>query len=210
LPIRLETAKSRQELLVEGQQARESCILLSGFLCRSKLAKSGERQILSFHTPGEMPDLQSLYLQKMDHTLFALTDCRVGFIAHEHLHRLIATSPTVMAALWRETLLDAVIFREWILNLGRRSAQARLAHLICELYCRLKMVALTEGGELDMPITQTIIADAVGLSSVHVNRVFQDFRQRRLIETDGTLIRILNWQALATEGEFDPTYLTLS
>ena len=167
----------------------------------------GRRQILSFHVPGDVPDLQSLHLHTMDHTLSALTQATVAFIPHESLRDLVAARPTIAAALWRDTLIDAAIFREWMTGLGRRDARGRIAHLFCEMYLKLQAVGLAADHRCDFPPTQTEMGDALGLSTVHVNRTLQDMRAQELISLQGRSLHILSWKGLEAAGEFDPTYL---
>jgi CRP-like cAMP-binding protein len=172
---------------------------------RYKITEGGKRQILSFHVTGEIPDLQSLYLGTMDHSLSTLTPCTLAFITHQSLHALFQEQPRLTGVLWRETLIDAATFREWVVNVGRRQAPARMAHLICELFVRHQAVGLVTDDSFEFPITQGELADAMGLSPVHVNRTLQELRGRGLIR-GGRHLTILDWEGLKQVGEFDPTY----
>ncbi len=169
--------KAREVIVRDGERPTDCCLLVDGFAFRSKTTVDGERQVLSLHIPGEIPDLQSLPLGVMDHDLTTLTPCTLGFIAHADMIELNRARPNLAAALWRETLIDASIFREWIVNVGRRSATARLTHLLVELHRRLEAIGLTKGGEFGLPVTQADLADCLGLSTVHVNRVLQYLRR---------------------------------
>ncbi|SCY92571.1 Crp/Fnr family transcriptional regulator [Microvirga guangxiensis] len=120
----------------EGDRPSRSCLLLSGFACVYKLTVAGKRQIVSFTLPGDIPDLQSLHLKVLENSVGTMSQCRVGFIAHEDLRNLCTRYPRITAALWRETLIDAAIFREWVMNLGRREGVSRMAHVPCELMTR--------------------------------------------------------------------------
>jgi CRP-like cAMP-binding protein len=131
------------------------------------------------------------------------------FISHETVRNLMQGCPRISDAFWRDALIDAAVFREWILNLGRREAYGRMAHLLCEFYVRLKAVGLTNGDACDMPFTQTELADATGLSTVHVNRTLQDLRGEGLITLRAGSLSVLDWDRLREAGEFDPTYLHL-
>jgi CRP-like cAMP-binding protein len=159
--------------------------------------------------PGDIPDLQSLHLKVLDNSIATICPSTVGFIQHEDLRRVCDRYPRITAALWRETLVDASIFREWLLNIGRREAYTRMAHLLCEFLARLKAVGLTKDGTFDLPITQVELADAVGTSTVHVNRVLQALRANGLIQTKGTQVNIPDWDKLKEAGDFDPLYLHL-
>jgi CRP-like cAMP-binding protein len=193
----------------EGDRPSECCLILEGFAYRYKLTEEGKRQIFSFHIPGDIPDLQSLHIDVMDHSLSSLTTCKAMFISHESVRNLMQGCPRISDAFWRDTLIDAAVFREWILNLGRREAYERMAHLLCELYVRLKAVGLTNGDACDMPFTQAELADATGLSTVHVNRTLQELRGDGLITLRAGSLSVLDWNRLREAGEFDPTYLHL-
>jgi CRP-like cAMP-binding protein len=156
-----------------------------------------------------MPDLQSLHLKVLDNSLATVTPCTVGFIQHEDLRRICDRYPRITAALWRETLVDASIFREWVLNVGRRDAFSRMAHLLCELRVKLKAMGLAEDDTFDLPLTQGELADAIGTSNVHVNRVLQDLRAKDLIRSKGTQVTIPDWEKLKAVAGFDPLYLHL-
>jgi CRP-like cAMP-binding protein len=207
LPIQVQELRADHLIVREGDRVSRSCLLLEGFACRSKMTADGKRQITSFHIPGEMPDLQSIHLKTMDHTLQTLTRCKVGFIAHEEIIRLCEAHPRIAAALWRETLIDASIFREWVLNVGRRDAYPRMAHLLCEIFARLEAVGLTDGKTCEFPITQIELADATGLSTVHVNRTVQELRARGLITLTSKSLTVNDWEGLKAAGEFDAAYL---
>ena len=146
LPIHSKRVEAQHRFVRDGDRPSESCLIIDGFAFRSKLTPDGQRQILSLHIPGEIPDLQSLHLPVMDHDLTTLTECTLGFIKHDALRELNKARPNVAAALWRETLVDAAIFRESIVNLGRRSARARLAHMLAELHERLALIGRTLNG----------------------------------------------------------------
>jgi CRP-like cAMP-binding protein len=184
-------------------------VLLSGFTCTYKMTGNGKRQIMGFGIPGDIPDLQSLHLDVLDNSLGTLTQCRVGFIPHETLRDLCNRFPRITAAFWRETLIDAAIFREWVMNVGQREAYQRMAHLFCELMVRLRAVGLAEDHACDLPITQGELADAIGVSTVHVNRVLQEMRSHGIIELRGDRLNIPDWETLKRVGDFDPTYLHL-
>jgi CRP-like cAMP-binding protein len=209
VPVQVQVLQADQDIVRIGDRPSQCCLLLEGFTCVYKLTSEGKRQIMALHVPGDMPDLQSLHLTVMDNSLATMTPCTVGFIAHEDLRRVCERYPRIAAALWRETLVDASIFREWLLNIGRREAYTRLAHLLCEFLARLKAVGLAQGGTFDLPITQVKLADAIGTSTVHVNRVLQALRADGLIQTKGTQVTIPDWERLTEVGEFDPLYLHL-
>lgn len=209
LPITGRFYDPQQTIVHEYDRPSHCCLVVDGFVIRSKSAE-GQRQILSIHISGEIPDLQSLHLHVMDHELSTLTGCTLGFIAHDVLRQLCVARPNLAAALWRETLVDAAIFREWIVNVGRRSSVARMAHLIVEMWERLDHIGRTRDGAFEFPVTQVELADCLGLTPVHVNRVLQQLRQDKLLHLARKECNILEKGRLEELGQFEPTYLHLS
>jgi CRP-like cAMP-binding protein len=210
LPIQVRDLDAGQDIVREGDRPSRCCLVLDGFAQRYKIVGDGRRQIMSFHIPGDMPDILSLHMAVMDHSLGILSRSRVGFISHESLREVIRRHPRVESALWRDTLVDAAIFREWMVGIGRRDARARIAHLLCELVTRMELVGRTESKSVQTPLTQNNIADALGLSTEHVNRVVQELRAANLITWQGRTLAINDWDGLKEVGEFDPAYLYLS
>jgi CRP-like cAMP-binding protein len=209
LPLRLKTLAADQDIVREGDTPSECCLLVEGFACRYNMTAEGKRQILSFHIPGDIPDLQSLHLSVMDHSLGTLIPCKLAFIQHDDLRSLMRNHPRLGDLFWRDTLIDAAVFRQWVVNVGRRQAPARMAHVLCELLVRLRAVELVEDHVFELPVTQAELADAMGISTVHVNRVLQELRGAGLISLQGKTLKVLDWEGLKTVGEFDPTYLHL-
>ncbi len=209
LPLRLKTVAAHQDIVCEGDTPSESCLIVAGFACRYILTAEGKRQILSFHIAGDIPDLQSLHINVMDHSLATLAPSSLAFIQHDDLRALMRSHPRLGDLLWRDTLIDAAIFRQWMVGLGRRDAYGRIAHLLCELLVRLRAVDLVEDHAFTLPVTQAELGDAFGLSTVHVNRVLQDLRRDGLITLHSGSLKVLDWDGLQKAGEFDPTYLHL-
>lgn len=191
----------------QGDHSEECCLLAAGFLFRSITTPDGERQILSLHIPGEIPDLQSLHLNVMDHDLSTLTSCTLAFISHAAVKAMNVARPNVAAALWRETLVDAAIFREWLVNVGCRTGLVRTAHLLSELRHRLEAVGQASDGRIDLPITQLELGNCLGLSTVHTNRIFKELRNLGLVRTERSAFHLLDKARLEQLGQFDPTYL---
>ncbi len=196
LPMQVQDLRADQDIVREGDRPTRSCLLIEGFTCRYSMTEKGKRQIYSFHIPGEIPDLQSLHIKTMDHSLATVSHCKVGFIQHEVLHDLCARYPRLAGAFWRETLIDGAIFREWMKGIGRRQANGRIAHLFCELFVKLRAVGLTQDHTFPLPITQAELGDALGLSTVHVNRTLMDLRRDGLIVSIGASLTIEDWEAL--------------
>ncbi|WP_245436635.1 Crp/Fnr family transcriptional regulator [Methylobacterium sp. V23] len=209
LPIRVRPLGSGQDIVQDGDRPSQCCLIVEGWAYRYKLLGEGKRQILSFHIPGDTPDLQSLHLQTMDHSLATLTEATLAFIPHENLRELVARFPGLAAVLWRDTLVDAAIFREWMTGIGRKSSYGRVAHLFCEMYLKLEAVGFAKEHRCTLPLTQGQLADALGMSNVHANRVLQEMRSKDLITLKSNELVIHAWSELVHAGEFDPTYLHL-
>jgi CRP-like cAMP-binding protein len=198
-----------EDLVREGSRPTHSMLVAEGFTCRYRVVREGERQLTAIHLPGDFVDLHSFLLKEMDHSVGALTDCTIITFPHERLVKVTERFPHLTRLLWLLTLLDGAIHREWLIGMGRLSAPQRTAHLMCELYTRLEALGLVANHRFNFPVTQAAVADAVGISAVHVNRVLQELRQRDLISWDGGFVEILDWNLLAEVGEFDDLYLHL-
>jgi len=209
LPIQVANFGPDQDIVRIGDRPSRCFLVRDGFTCSYKITGEGTRRILNFHISGDIPDLQSLHLTVLDHSISTITPCAVGFIPHGALHDLCRRYYRITSALWRETLVDASVFREWIVNNGRREALNAMAHLLCELVVRLQAVGLAQGHRCDLPLTQSELADALGVSAVHVNRVLQDLRGSGLITLKGRTLTVLDWNGLERAGDFDLTYLHL-
>jgi CRP-like cAMP-binding protein len=207
LPLNVKVFEADTDIVRQGDHPSDCCLILDGLTCRYKILSDGRRQITGFYIPGDVPDLQSLFLSFLDNSLGTLVTCRVAMIPHQSLRNLFLRLPNLAGIFWRDTLIDAAMFREWMIGLGRRSAYQRMAHLLCELQMRLHAVGLAREHGYDLPITQTELGDALGLSTVHVNRVLQDLRAEGLIILRGGSLNIPNWEALQDAAEFDPIYL---
>jgi CRP-like cAMP-binding protein len=207
LPIDMKIVKGGHNIVATGDRPSACCLIIDGFVMRAKSTTNGKRQILSIHQPGDIPDLQSLYLHVMDHDVSTLGESVLGFIPHAPLRELIRARPTVAEILWRDTLIDAAIFREWILNVGQRSASSRIAHVLLELFSRLKLIGRVKNNSFQLPLTQIHLGDAVGVTSVHVNRTLQELRSQGLVEVANGLVLIHDEKKLTEIAGFDPLYL---
>lgn len=207
LPHTVRNLPARHDVVRFGDRPTQCCLVLQGWVSRYATLSEGGRQILSFYVAGDMPDLQSLHLHRMDHNLATLTSCTLAFIAHDELRRVLRRHPDLASALWRDTLIDAAHYRERITSLGRRQALGRVAHLFCELYRRQRAVGLATGLSCPLAPKQSELADALGLTSVHLNRVLRTLRMRRLVTLSGGILTIEDWDELAAVAEFDPTFL---
>ncbi|MFL6861520.1 MAG: Crp/Fnr family transcriptional regulator, partial [Allosphingosinicella sp.] len=192
-----------------GTILSESTLLLDGFVCRYMDMADGQRQIMELHIAGDFIDLHGFLLKQLDHNVGSITDCRFALVPHDALRRISETQPHLARLLWFSTLLDAAIHREKILSIGRRSALGRIAHLLCELKVRLGLVGEVDGDTYALPLTQADIADATGLTSVHVNRMLRKLRDDNILTFRSGRVTIHDWERLKKIAEFDPTYLHL-
>jgi CRP-like cAMP-binding protein len=209
LPYQLRSLDAGQYLVWDGDRPQQCCLLLSGFAYRHKLAGNGGRQILSIHMKGDVLDLQNSLLGIADHNVQMLTAGEVALIPVEAVRELAFRHPSIGMAMWYETLVEASIFREWVLNIGRRDARTRIAHLLCEFALRMKVAELGAQTNYELPITQEQLGDAVALTSVHVNRTLMKLEQDGLITRTKRQITIVDWKELAQVADFEPRYLHL-
>ncbi|HVI30840.1 Crp/Fnr family transcriptional regulator [Phenylobacterium sp.] len=200
---------AREDVISEGERPHDVHAVLEGFACRYKMLPDGGRQIMAFLVPGDFCDLHVAILGTMDHGIEALAPSRIAAIAREEVDRLTRTSPALTRAFWWATLVDEAVLREWLVGMGRRSADQQVAHLVCELLQRLRAVGLAPGDRFDLPLTQAELADAVGLTPVHVNRVVQHLRGEGFLEWRGGVLTVLDEQGLTAFADFDPNYLHL-
>lgn len=182
-------------------------MLLRGFAFRQKLLSNRSRQIISIHIPTEFVDLQNGLLGVADHNVQSLDRCDVAVVPRAAILDIAASYPALRMAMWVDTLIDASIFREWVVNVGRRDARTRIAHLLCELALRLEKVDSGRNGLFYFPITQEQIADCTGLTAVHTNRTLQSLRKDGLIQLNARSLSILDWNGLREVGDFDQLYL---
>jgi CRP-like cAMP-binding protein len=187
----------------------QSTLVFDGLVARYKDLRDGQRQILEIHVAGDFVDLHGFLLKRLEHHVGTLSPVRVAYFPHERLRRITEEEPHLARMLWFSTLVDAAIQREKILSVGRRSAIARVAHLMCELAVRLETVGLAADGRFALPLTQLDLADATGLTSVHVNRMLRKLRDEGVLTFRGGEVAIHDRDRLEQVGEFDPNYLYL-
>ena len=209
LPVTLRTLEPATYLVREGDPPRHCSMLLSGFAYRQKITGEGARQIIGLHVPGDILDLQNLYLHVSDHNVQTLSRAEVAFVAKTDIQQLAEERPAIAHAFFVDTLVDASIFREWVVNVGRRDSRARLAHLLCEFALRLEAVGLAEEYSYELPMTQEQLADAVGLTPVHVNRTLKTLDAESLIVRAKRNLKIPDWQRLRKAADFSERYLHL-
>lgn len=205
----LQHAGAGEDLISEGDPVDSIRVLLSGWLCRYKTLEDGRRQIVNFVVPGETCDAYAYLLSRMDHSIAAITPVTYAEIKRARLEKMVADDRSLAEAMWCETLLNNAIQREWAINLGRRVALERVAHLFCEMFERLRPVGLTDGNSCGLPVTQMDLADATGLSVVHLNRTLQELRATGLIVLRDRMLTINDLDALKDAAMYSPGYLEL-
>jgi CRP-like cAMP-binding protein len=203
------TIQPRRDLLRQGDAPHSLYVILDGWACHYRTLEDGRRQIVDFAVPGDLCDLNLFILDEMDHSVGAITRLKVAEIGREVFLHLVTTSPNITTALWWQELVSKSIQREWVVNVAQRTAQERIAHLFCEMFLRLESVGLTDGFTCDFPPTQTDIAEATGLTPVHVNRSIQELRRQELIILDRHNVTIPDMKALQRAALFNPEYLHL-
>jgi CRP-like cAMP-binding protein len=191
----------------EGDRPERCAILVSGYAFRHKLTGDGERQILSLHIPGDALDFQNMFLAESDHNVQMLTRGQIAEIPRQPLEDLILNHAAIGRAILIHTLVEASIFREWVVNVGRRDARTRISHLLCEFAYRLTTHGQIPSGSYELPITQEQLADATGLTAVHVNRVLKGLQADGLIDRSRRIVSFPDWQRLRDVADFNPRYL---
>jgi CRP-like cAMP-binding protein len=210
LPYQIKSIELGRYIAREGDCPPGATLILSGFAIRHKVTVEGTRQILSVHIPGDFVDLEGALLKVADHNVQALTRCEVAVVPREAIIELIDAHPRVGRAMWVDTLIDGSVFREWVVNVGRRSARAAMAHLLCEFAQRLESAGLAEEYAYELPMSQEQLADALGITPVHVNRTLREFDREGLIQRERRFIRIPDWEKLRQIGGFNELYLHLN
>ncbi|WP_218014218.1 Crp/Fnr family transcriptional regulator [Rubellimicrobium roseum] len=209
LPSRLVRLAGDEEIHRAGDCPTSCFVVLDGLVCSSKWIEDGKRQIMSFYVAGDLPDIRTLHLGVIDCDVTAVGPCQLAVIEHGDLQALCDAHPRIASALWRCTLVVGSVYREWIVNIGHRSALVRLAHLMCELMTRLEAVGHARDRICNLPLTQIHLSQATGLSAVHVNRSLQELRKRGLITFGGGRLTIPDWDGLTRLAYFRPDYLYL-
>jgi CRP-like cAMP-binding protein len=210
LSKRVRMVDARRDLISEGDAPTHVHLMLHGWAARYKALPDGKRQIVGLFVPGDFCDLNVYILKQMDHSIGAITRLKVAMISPEEMDGLTASYPRVTQALLWHELVSAATQREWLLNVGQRTAYQRLGHLFVELFLRLRTVGMTQHNSCDFPLTQNDLADATGLTPVHVNRMLQDLRRDGLIELERKHLRIPDLERLMDVSMFNPNYLHLS
>jgi len=200
---------ARRDIVREGDRPESLKIILSGWACRNKMLEDGRRQILSFFLAGDLCDLNVYILREMDHTLSALTPVSYAEITRDMMDDITSRYPRITQAFWWDTLVATAVQREWTLNIGQRTALERMAHLLCEIFIKMEVVGQTHGNHCEFPLLQSDLAEATGLSTVHVNRTLQELRAQNLIILRGKELTIPDLDRLKEVAMFNINYLHL-
>lgn len=200
---------ANHDITSEGERPENVHLVVDGLACRYKLLPDGGRQIMAFLVPGDFCDLHVAILGEMDHSIGTPWGCSIVEISRTTIEELTAHQPRITRALWWATLADEGTLREWLVSMGQREADKQMAHLFCELLVRLQTVGSANEDSFEFPISQVDLADTLGISSVHVNRVLQELRGEGLIVWKSKLLHIPDVERLKAFAEFDPKYLHL-
>jgi CRP-like cAMP-binding protein len=204
------TVNAHIDLIREGDRPSAVRVIMEGFAYRYKLLPNGGRQIVAYIVPGDICNAHVFILKRMDHAIATLSPCKIAELSGRDVLRITSEHPTITQALWWSTLVDEAVSREWITNIGRRSATVRIAHLLCEIYVRLSTVGLVENGKFELPITQIELADTVSITNIHANRVLNTLRRLNLIAMRGKYVKIIDLDALKVMADFSAHYLHLN
>lgn len=205
----LREVPAKYDLIREGDAPSDVFLILSGFACRYKMIEGGRRQIMAFLVPGDFCDFQVFILKQMDHNIGTLSRCQVVRINRRAILEM-TEHPAIARAFWWSSLVDAAILREWLVNIGKRTTEERIGHLLCELLVRLETVGLVKTNAYAFPISQSDLADALGITAVHTNRMLASLRAQNLIDFNRNELEVLNVDRLRTKSGFDPNYLHLT
>lgn len=207
LRARVRNLRPNEDVVVQGAPPTACVVVIDGMVARYHLRADGGRQYLGFHIAGDMPDAQGLLLRTMDHAVCATDSARVALIQNAEMLALFKLRRDLALVFWRETLIDAAMFRAWITNNSSRPPMPRMAHFFCEQYYRALAAGLAKDGRCRLPLTQSQIGEALGLSLVHVSRTLRALRKTQTMDFVRGTLAVLDWKALAEIGEFDPVYL---
>lgn len=194
----------------DGTPPSTCSLLVSGIAASHKIVGGGGRQIVGLFFAGELVDFDGLFLPSIDYNVQTISECETSSFHCHELVEVIFECPRIGKALFRETLIKSAISREWMANLGRRDSRTKVAYLLCELSVRLCQSGSTEAHDFTLPLTQEQISDIIGVTPMHVSRVLKELETDGLIARERRMIRVLDWNLLASTGDFSPTYLQLT
>ena len=200
---------AQTDLIREGDTPTHMHVMIEGFACRYKIVEGGRRQIVAFLVPGDFCDAHLFMLDVMDHSILTLSEARIAMIPRDAIRGILENHPAITQALLWSALINDSISREWLANMGRRSPDRRIGHLLCEMLVRLQIVGLADDDRFALPITQADLGDTMGLSTVHVNRTLQELKEKKLIQSKRGMFEVLDVARLRQYSDFDSAYLHL-
>lgn len=210
LPGQPAQVQTNRDFVRLGERVSHSCFVVAGLVGRFGQNSNGLRQITAVHIPGDMVDLHSVVAPEACSALQALSVATILRVPHRALRDAAHRFPALAEAFWRECVVDAAVLSEWVVNVGRRDARSRIAHLLCEIACRAEREGDKVGFAVPFPATQTYLADMTGLTPVHVNRSLRALLKDKVVAVRSRTIHILDWDRLVEIGDFDGTYLRLA
>lgn len=210
----LETAGTRsivvkkgEVIINEGERPKNVYLIEQGWACRYKLLENGDNHIMAYLIPGDLCDVHITILEEMDHSIRALTPVTLRKFPADEMRNIMENHHRLARALFWSTLVDEAILREWLVNIGTRPAEERLAHIFCEMLIRSRIAGCAENKSIEFPLTQAELSESIGLTQVHTNRVLQKLRQEGMVKLEKKRLTILDWARLKQFSQFDPTYL---
>jgi CRP-like cAMP-binding protein len=209
LPGHAAQMQANRDFVRLGEKSDHACLIVAGLVGRFGQNKNGARQITAIHVPGDMPDLHSVVQPESSSALQALSVATILRVPHQSIRQVAAQYPAVAEALWRDCTVDAAILSQWVVNVGRRDAKCRLAHLLCEMATRLEAIGDSNNVEFPFAVTQQQLADATGMTPVHINRTLKVLRQDGLANVRERSVQIADWKGLVAAGDFDADYLAI-
>ncbi len=209
LAHRLVVKQPGQVIVTAGERLQDVFVLEQGWAIRYRVLEDGSRQIVNFMLPGDCFDLQAVVGAQSDHHVSALTSVRLRMISGSLFLNAVRQNATLATVFWWSAVQEESILREQIVRIGRRTARQRCAHMLVELHRRLMMAGMVKDDACVLPLTRDVMADALGLSPVHVSRSIANLRGRKMIETTRGSIRLRDVPGLIEVGEFNPRYLHL-
>lgn len=198
---------ARRDLIREGDRPGVVFVILEGWAFRYKILPSGTRQVLAHLMPGDCCDLHIGLLDEMDHSIQTTSRACVATIARAEMDTMLERHPGIAKAMYINQLIDEGTMRAWITSMGRRASVERVAHLMCELYLRARNIGLTNEAQLEVPLSQAMLADSLGMTTVHVNRVLKKLRLNEAMTLKRGSLTIINPDRLAQIAGFDESYL---
>ncbi len=209
LPAQATLADVHHDFVRIGDKLNHACLIVEGLVARFAQIRNGDRGFVAFHIPGDMADLHSVVVPNITWALHAVVPSTILRIPHAALIDLTVRFPALALAFWRDCVVDGNVMAQWTVNIARKDAVGRVAHLFCEMYYRYRVIGLVAGGRFPFGITQINLADSVGLTSIHLNRVLKRLREEGIATKEADSVTILDFARLAAVGEFDPAYLQL-